>query len=193
MKKREKMDTLGQRIKEARKQAGISLRELAARTGMEYTYLSKIQNDHYMPSIRALDRIAHALGIPFGELAVFKIRGKESYVVTIADMKGYRAFAEDAGEIAAFSGGKLVGGYLTKPLAQAIGKVYHLSPNEVRTVARMIGLLSEYEPDGRKKRLKAVTALLEPLGREGEKGSHRSRPSSRKKPVRTKKGRRKRK
>jgi HTH-type transcriptional regulator, competence development regulator len=55
--------TLGERIKALRKDKGFTQRQLAGRTDLDYTYLSKIENDRleHTPSIRALQTLAREL------------------------------------------------------------------------------------------------------------------------------------
>lgn len=53
----------GQRIREIRKQKGLTLREVAERAGIDYTYLSKIENDRiaYTPAANTIRNLAEAL------------------------------------------------------------------------------------------------------------------------------------
>ena len=55
--------TFGQRIKELRRQRNLTQRQLAERAGLDFTYLSKIENDRleHTPSIKALQGLARAL------------------------------------------------------------------------------------------------------------------------------------
>lgn len=62
--------TFGQLIREARKQHEYSQRELAKLIGVDYTYLSKLENDHagYPPSEEVIESIAHHLNLDSQEL-----------------------------------------------------------------------------------------------------------------------------
>ena len=60
--------TTGQRIKAARKAAGITQAELADRLGISYVGVSQWENDLRNPKIETIQRIADALDIPVGEL-----------------------------------------------------------------------------------------------------------------------------
>jgi len=62
--------TLGQRVKELRKECGLTQRQLAERTGLDFTYLSKIENGRleHTPSIRTLQDLARALEVDELEL-----------------------------------------------------------------------------------------------------------------------------
>lgn len=56
--------TIGQAIRKAR--GKVSLKELAKRTGYSLTYLSDVQCDKTMPSLKALMAIAKALDVTPG-------------------------------------------------------------------------------------------------------------------------------
>lgn len=64
------MAKLGSRIRERRKALGLTQRQLADRVGIDFTYLSKIENDvmPYSPSTKALKRFADALQVDELEL-----------------------------------------------------------------------------------------------------------------------------
>ncbi|MBD3334432.1 MAG: helix-turn-helix domain-containing protein [Candidatus Eisenbacteria bacterium] len=59
---------LGVRIREARRQHRVSLRELSARTGLSISYLSEIERGHSSPTVPAVLRVAAALDLPCIEL-----------------------------------------------------------------------------------------------------------------------------
>ncbi len=61
---------LGSRIRERRKALGLTQRQLAELVGIDFTYLSKIENDvmPYSPSTKALKRFADALKVDELEL-----------------------------------------------------------------------------------------------------------------------------
>lgn len=62
--------TFGQLIRQARKQKGISQRELALKVDVNYTYLSKLENDHAgtPPSEDVIERLALHLELDAQEL-----------------------------------------------------------------------------------------------------------------------------
>lgn len=64
------MRKLGSRIRELRKALGLTQRQLADLVGIDFTYLSKIENDvmPYSPSTKALKRFADALQVDELEL-----------------------------------------------------------------------------------------------------------------------------
>ena len=64
------METFGQRIRQARKSRRLSQRELAKRVGLDFTYLSKLENDraNYPPKEDAIRKLAESLGLDAEEL-----------------------------------------------------------------------------------------------------------------------------
>ena len=62
--------SFGLKLRELRKAAGFTLRELADKAGLDFTYLSKIENNRleHTPSIRALQDLARALEVDELEL-----------------------------------------------------------------------------------------------------------------------------
>lgn len=67
--------TFGQSVKELRKERGVSQRELAKTVGIDYTYLSKIENDRMEPpSEDTIRRIAGALDASADDLLVLADR-----------------------------------------------------------------------------------------------------------------------
>ena len=57
-------DTLGSFIRVQRQLAQLSLREMAAMTAVSNAYLSQIERDLHQPSLKVMQSIADALGIP---------------------------------------------------------------------------------------------------------------------------------
>ncbi|MFQ5872328.1 MAG: helix-turn-helix domain-containing protein [Dehalococcoidia bacterium] len=62
--------TFGQRIRELRRQHELTQRQLAEKTGVDFTYLSKIENDRleHTPSIKTIQDLARALEVDELEL-----------------------------------------------------------------------------------------------------------------------------
>lgn len=55
---------VGSRLKKRRSELGLSLRELAARTGVTASFLSQVERGVASPSLHSLNRIAEALNLP---------------------------------------------------------------------------------------------------------------------------------
>lgn len=62
--------SLGQTVRALRKEHGLSQRQLAELVDVDFTYISKIENDHldHSPSVRTLVRLAEALQVDELEL-----------------------------------------------------------------------------------------------------------------------------
>ena len=65
---REQLSMLGMRLRELRKERKLTLRQLAARTGLTAGLLSKIENFRTVPSLPVLFSVAGALRCDLGEL-----------------------------------------------------------------------------------------------------------------------------
>ena len=65
---KEKSQSFGRHIWQARRKKGFSQRELAAKVGVDYTYLSKLENDHIEPSEKVIRELALHLGVNAEEL-----------------------------------------------------------------------------------------------------------------------------
>jgi DNA-binding XRE family transcriptional regulator len=59
---------MGDRVRAARDRAGISQAELAARTGMHQTRISRLERGHHCPRLSTLERVGAALGCTVTEL-----------------------------------------------------------------------------------------------------------------------------
>ena len=59
---------LGEEIRRARKEAGMTQEELADRAGLHYTYISLLERDKKSPTIDSLFRICKALGVSASSL-----------------------------------------------------------------------------------------------------------------------------
>lgn len=62
------MDSIGQRIKNARKNASLTQLELAEKTKLSRSYIGDIEKDRYNPSVSTLALIAAATGVPASKL-----------------------------------------------------------------------------------------------------------------------------
>lgn len=60
--------SLGSVIRGARRRAGLTLSQVAGRTGLSVSYLSQVERDRLAPSVSALKRIGDALEIAAGAL-----------------------------------------------------------------------------------------------------------------------------
>lgn len=58
----------GQRVREARQQAGLSQEELAEVSGLHRTYVSSLERGQRNVSVLNVVRLARSLGVPAGAL-----------------------------------------------------------------------------------------------------------------------------
>jgi transcriptional regulator with XRE-family HTH domain len=77
------MTTIGQRIREIRKTRNLTQRELADRVGINFTYLSRVENDRLddeqTPREETLQKIARALDADPDELLLLARRIPDAY------------------------------------------------------------------------------------------------------------------
>ena len=61
--------TFGQALRSLRREKGVSQRELAQKVGVDFSYISKLENDHLPPpAADTIVKICKVLGIPPDEL-----------------------------------------------------------------------------------------------------------------------------
>ena len=86
------MTTVGQRIREIRKQRNLTQRELAERVGINFTYLSRVENDRLdaeqTPREETLQKIAKALRADADELLLLARRIPDSFRERILEKPG---------------------------------------------------------------------------------------------------------
>ena len=86
------MSTIGQRIREIRKSRNLTQRELADRVGINFTYLSRVENDRLddeqTPREETLQRIAKALRTDPDELLLLAKRIPDAYRYRILSQPG---------------------------------------------------------------------------------------------------------
>ena len=88
---------IGDRLRELRKRKNLSQAEIAKRSGLVGSYISRIENSHTVPAIETLEKFARALEVPMYQL--FYDGEEPSKLRTILKRKV-------AGEIAWGSSGK---------------------------------------------------------------------------------------
>lgn len=62
------VQAMGRNVREARRARGLSQEELAHEAGMKRSYLSDLERGLRNPTVRALGRLANALGMSASEL-----------------------------------------------------------------------------------------------------------------------------
>ena len=86
------MTTVGQRIREIRKERNLTQRQLAERVGINFTYLSRVENDRLddeqTPREETLQKIAKALETDADELLLLARRIPDAYRNRILEKPG---------------------------------------------------------------------------------------------------------
>jgi transcriptional regulator with XRE-family HTH domain len=140
---------LGAFIRERRKQANLSLRQLAELTSLSNPYLSQIERGLHQPSVRVLRAISDALN-----LSAETLLAQAGLIDAIAGGSGARAGAADAGDPGAGSpdvGSPGAGGPAVPGTEQAIRADPRLSEEQKSAlVAVYRSMLSQREaqPEG---------------------------------------------
>ena len=70
--------SLGKRLRRIRQERGLTLKQIEAKVGVSATHVSEIERGNTSPTIRALERIASALGVA------------PSYLIDIPPLPGLR-------------------------------------------------------------------------------------------------------
>jgi len=94
-------DTFGLKLRELRQKKGMTLRALAEAAGVDFTYLSKIENDKvgYLPGAETIRDLAQALDAD--AIGLLQLANKlPPELVTLAGNANARRFFQRAGEIA---------------------------------------------------------------------------------------------
>src|SRR5216684_6436439 len=55
---------VGDRLRTLREAKGLTQGDIEKRTGLARTHISRLENDHTIPNIETLEKLAHALEIP---------------------------------------------------------------------------------------------------------------------------------
>lgn len=83
------MESLGSRLKSKREECGLTLRELAKKSGLHFTQLSKIENGLNHPRVSTINKIADALGLVYEDLVSSKDQVfEELYQHDVAVLQG---------------------------------------------------------------------------------------------------------
>lgn len=80
--------SLGTRIRQTRTTKGITLQELADRSGLSKGFICQLENDKASPSLQALEKLSAGLGIPIAML--FLTSEEKIFVVRESDRQHFR-------------------------------------------------------------------------------------------------------
>jgi transcriptional regulator with XRE-family HTH domain len=81
---------VGRRLREIRKQRGLSIRSLAEVSGLNFNTLSLIENERSSPSVSTLQQLARALGVPI--TAFFETESIQKEIIYQKSGKRPRAY-----------------------------------------------------------------------------------------------------
>ena len=65
---RNNMNSIGTRLKSIRSSQRLKLKEVSEKSGLAISYISDIENNHKMPSLKSLRKISIAYKIPVNEI-----------------------------------------------------------------------------------------------------------------------------
>lgn len=159
--------TLGDKIRELRRNKRYSLKEVADITGIDYTYLSKVENDRHIPSIDTVARLADILGgslselldlskqLPAEILRKMVVEQNREYSARLTRSTGAQATEEEISE-------EMVGN-LPAQLVTAMATFFGLSEDNISELAKVIHALSGLAEGKREKVIQGITSLMEGL------------------------------
>ena len=76
-----KQQAVGEHLRRLRTRCGLSVRDLAARTGFSPSFISQVENGHASPSINSMELIARAVGVTLGEFFAATAEGRGGQVL----------------------------------------------------------------------------------------------------------------
>jgi transcriptional regulator with XRE-family HTH domain len=97
---KEIFSAIGKRIRTVRQEKGLSLNELASKTGFAKSYLSQIENLKREPSISALSQVAHVLGVDVLFLLSGELQNSEAQSLTFVKQGERKTVNRPSGSIA---------------------------------------------------------------------------------------------
>jgi len=114
------MSGFGKKLREKRRRAGISQRKLAGSVGVDFSYISKLENGRLpAPSAETIARIAKSIGCPMEELFAAAKKIPDRLGGSIASEPAALRFLREASKL------KLTG----QEWEQMIGSLHNLGGN----------------------------------------------------------------
>jgi transcriptional regulator with XRE-family HTH domain len=86
----------GKALRVARAMAGLQQKEVADRAGMNSSHISLIEMGKRKPSVRAMEKLCKALGVPNH---LFMLLGADANDLNIGDSDGIRRAAESLAQV----------------------------------------------------------------------------------------------
>jgi transcriptional regulator with XRE-family HTH domain len=89
--------TFGEKLKQIRRLKSISQRELAAKVGVDFSYVSKLENDRLSPpSSETIEKMCAILGVPVEDLLVLARKPPTGAVEIMSSSPDALKFFQDA-------------------------------------------------------------------------------------------------
>jgi HTH-type transcriptional regulator, competence development regulator len=90
-------ETFGPKLRALRRAAGVSQRELAEKVGVDFSYISKVENDRLPPpAADTIEKICNALGVGPDELMGLTNKLPSDLRQLLVENKGARDFMREA-------------------------------------------------------------------------------------------------
>lgn len=90
-------ETFGAKLRGLRRAAGVSQRELAERVGVDFSYISKVENDRLPPpAADTIEKICHVLDVGSEELMGLANKLPSDLRQMLVENKGARVFMREA-------------------------------------------------------------------------------------------------
>jgi transcriptional regulator with XRE-family HTH domain len=96
MAQRLKQHVVGEHVRRARLQRGMTLRTLARQAGFSPSFMSQVENGQVSPSIASMEKIASAVGLTLGEFFAAVTGGEGGLIVRLADRQSLSSQWSDA-------------------------------------------------------------------------------------------------
>lgn len=78
---------IGEQIRRLRSDRGLSVRALAAQTGLSPSFISQLENGQVSPSLGSMQKLAETLGVTLGEFFAATETGEEQLIVRAEDRR----------------------------------------------------------------------------------------------------------
>ena len=89
--------TFGEKLKQTRRLNGISQRELATKVGVDFSYISKVENDRLPPpSSETIEKICAVLSVPVEDLLVLARKPPTGVIEIMSSSSDALKFFRDA-------------------------------------------------------------------------------------------------
>jgi HTH-type transcriptional regulator, competence development regulator len=91
------MPTFGELLREKRRAAGMSQRELAAGSGLDFSYISKLENDRIPPpAAESVIQMCHVLKVPSEDLLAASGKLPPKVQAAVSTSPAAQSFLENA-------------------------------------------------------------------------------------------------